>query len=169
MMASLFAQKQRSFKDKFVEAAVVASGDKKAHLDMTYCAVSILSRMLHELYRDFARDDASEKAARTVATVASIIVLAMQRALEPFEVVIDSEQVVTSAVALTLTTVFRKSRDEAERCCQYGINAYNVVLSNYGRNENIKAYFTDIYNMTINYIDTHDPLYLYGNRQILLR
>ena len=90
VIKSLFTHKQVTFKDKFVEAAIIASGDKKASLDMTYSAISILSKMLHRLYQGFVKSDATEKAARTVATVASIIVLSMQRELEAFDVIIDS-------------------------------------------------------------------------------
>ena len=169
MIKSLFSNKQVTFRDKFVEAAIIAGGDKKASLDMTYSVISILSKMLHRLYLGFVKSDASEKAARTVATVASIIVLSMQRELEAFDVIIDAEQAVIAASTLVLTSVFNKNRADVDKFCQYGINAYKVILSNYGKNEHVKAYFNDIYQMTVNYIDTHDDQYLDNNKHIVIR
>ncbi|GEM_PF-5328784 len=169
MIKSFFSPKQKTFKDRFVEAAAISSGDKQVALDMTYSAMSILSRMLHRLYRDFAKGDVSEKAARTVATVASVIVLSMQRELEPFDIIIDEDKIVAASVALILTSLFNKEGDEVDRYFQYGLNAYKVILSNYGRNDNVKTYFNNIYHMTINYIDTHDDQYLDSNRHIVIR
>ena len=70
---------------------------------------------------------------------------------------------------LVLTSVFNKNRADVDKFSQYGINAYKVILSNYGKNEHVKSYFNDIYQMTVNYIDTHDNQYLDHNKHIVIR
>lgn len=169
MIKSLLCGKQKSFKEKFIETAIVSGGDKKASLDMTYGAVCILSKMLHRLYRDFLKLEFNEKAARSVATIASIIVLSMERELEAFGVVVDSEQAVLTATILILTSVFERNNADANTYYKSGTNAYKVILSNYGKSESVKSYFNDVYAMTINYIETRDNQYIESCKPLVIK
>jgi len=169
MIKSLLCGKQKNFKEKFLEVANTSSHGKKASLDVTSSAVCVLSKILHRLYKDFLNRDFNEKAARSVATIASIVVLSFERELEVFGVVVDSEQAVLSVSIVILTSIFKRNKEEAGAYCKSGINAYRVVLSNYGKSENVKLYFSDIHKMTINYIDTLDDQYIDTCRQLVIK
>lgn len=169
MIKSLLCGKQKSFKENFIEAAQAAGGDRKVSQDMTYGGMCILSRILHKLYKGFSSADFNEKAARSVATIASIIILSMETELELFGLVIDSEQAVLTSTMMILTSIFKRNHPEAEAYYKSGLNAYKVVLSNYGKSENVKTYFNDIHTMTIKYIETRDDRYIESSRSLVIK
>lgn len=169
MIRALLCRKPKSFKEKFIEAAAACGGDKKTSRDMTSGAMCILSKILHRLYKEFSRCDFNERAARSVATIASIIVLSMERDLEAFGVVIDSEQAVLATTIIILTTIFKVNQVEADKYYHSGKNAYKVILSNYGKSESVKSYFNDVHTMTISYIETLDDQYLDSYQQLIIK
>ena len=169
MIKSLLGVKKKSFKEKFVEAATASGGGRKASLDMTYGMVCILSKMLHRLYKDFLKNDLNEKAARSVATIASIIALSMEQELEAFGIMVDSEQAILTATILILTSIFKRSQAEVDTYYRAGSNAYKVILSNYGKSESVKSYFNDVHAMTINYIETLDDQYLESCKPLVIK
>jgi len=169
MIKSLLCGKQKNFKEKFIAAATASSGERKASLDMNYGMICILSKMLHRLYKDFLKSEFNEKAARSVATIASIIVLSMERELEVFGVMVDSEQAVMTATILILTSIFKRNPVEADAYYHLGTNTYKVILSNYNKSESVKSYFNDVHTMTINYIESLDGQYLESCKQLVIK